>query len=89
METLKNDVVELVIEVPKIILLDYTPLRAVPGEQSDTRQRRGGPRVVPHRCVWGAAKGSSGGSWVLNTTSGTPREGITASPGGFLNTGQG
>ena len=96
-ETLKNDV-EQAIEVPKIFLLDCTTAcrtwcatacGTVGGyassgvDRADTRQRRGGLHLVPHRCVW-AAMGSSGGSWVLNTTSG-----ITASPGRYINTGQG
>ena len=66
-ETLKNDV-EQAIEVPKIFLLDYTHsvptwCAAAGGtvggcassgvDQVDTRQRRNGPRLVPHRCVWG------------------------------------
>ena len=38
LETFKNDVVEPVIEVPKIILLDYTPLRAVPREPQMVEQ---------------------------------------------------
>ena len=38
LETLKIDVVEQVIEVPKIILLDYTPLRAVPREPQMAEQ---------------------------------------------------
>ena len=74
LETLKNDVVELVIEVPKIILLDYTPLRAVPGEPQLVEQLVDVP--VP---VWteltrdrGSPEGSSGGSWVLNTTGRSP-----------------
>ena len=86
LETLKNDIVELVIEVPKIILLDYTPLRAVAAvggtvggcvssgvDRADTRQRRGGPRLVPHRCVWGPPRG-------LLVAVGSP-PGITTSPG--------
>ena len=96
METLKNDVVELVIEVPKIILLDYAPLRAVPGEPQLVEQLVDVPvpvwteltrdRDVAGR-VWCRIAAYGGRQWVFWWQLGTQHYqwytplGITASPG--------
>ena len=97
-ETLKNDVVVLVIEVPKIILLDNTPLRAVPGEPQLVEQLVDVPvpvwteltrdRAVAGR-VWCRIAACGGRQGVFWWQLGTqhyqwlPPPGITASPGRF------
>ena len=102
-ETLKNDV-EQAIDVPKIILLDYTRQRAVPGvpqlvEQlvdvpvpvwtELTRDRDVAGRVWCRIAAYGGRQGvfwwqlgTQHYQWLL-----PPR--ITASPGRYINTGQG
>ena len=104
LETLKYDVVEPVFEVPKIILLDYTPLRAVPrvpqmAEQlvevpvpvrtELTRDRDVAGRVWCRIAAYGGRQGIFW--WHMGTQHYqwlTP-PGITASPGRYINTGQG
>ena len=103
LETLKNDVVELVIEVPKVILLDYTPLRAVPREPQLAEQLVDVPPpatgvVQAWVCdangqIWSRVWDSTGRIYWWRLDSGhvqwnTP-PGITASPGRYINTGQG
>ena len=93
MEILKNDV-EQVIKAPKIILLDYTPQRAVPRLQQLVEQLVEAPmvekaivaRVRDASCqTWLECVGSRRVCWrKLGTllTRRTPPEGVTAGPGG-------
>ena len=96
LDTLKNDVVKPVIEVPKIILLDYTPLSAVP-------RRRPVPSVrevtimtqfvdtAGHTWNWISRPDGRHARCLASTqhVQWTRPEGISASPGRYINTGQG
>ena len=105
LETLKNDVVEPVIEVPKIILLDCTPLRAVPREPQMAEQLVEVPvPSVREVTIMTQFVDTAGRTWNwISTPDGrhawclvgtqhvqwTRLEEITASPGRYINTGQG
>ena len=54
------------------------------GTRQETWKAAFGCRIAAH----GAALGSSGGCRVLNTASGSPPPGITASPGRYINMGK-